>query len=63
MHILSVREVKPMECPVCGCEFQWEVGDELWCGSYTAVFCYCPVCGTPNRVEFGEGRICGEKSE
>lgn len=62
MHIKSVREVKPIMCSVCGCEFQWEVGDELLCG-YAAVFCNCPVCGTPNRVEFGEGRIYGEESE
>ena len=62
MHIKSVREVKPIVCSVCGCEYQWEVGDEMWAGGHGVLFLNCPVCNAANEVEFGDRRLTNEEN-
>lgn len=57
MRILAYRNVKPITCKVCGCEYEYDVGDVLhmcWEDGGYAFFLQCPTCLTDNDAVLEE---------
>lgn len=64
--ILEQPQIKPITCDVCGCKYEFEVGDKLQpivafeerdtTGNVhrqvLALTLLCPACGVRNNVEF-----------
>lgn len=64
MKVIKMPNIKPIKCLICGCEYEYELGDELekvnkknYYGDIPGAFLYfleCPVCGTKNELCFDE---------
>lgn len=64
MKVIKMPNIKPIKCSVCGCEYEYEQGDELvkvnksnYWGDIPDAFLYflkCPVCGRNNELCFDE---------
>lgn len=62
MKVIKPPNIKPIKCRTCGCEHEYEQGDELvkenernYWGDIPNVFSYflkCPVCGRNNELRF-----------
>jgi hypothetical protein len=52
MIVNKVPEFEPITCE-CGCEFEWELGDESYCISPDEggeIWTHCPVCGRTHQL-------------
>lgn len=64
MKIIKMPNIKPIKCRTCGCEYEYEQGDELvkenkrnHRGDIPDAFLFflkCPVCGRNNELCFDE---------
>ena len=68
MIVKSYREILPIECEECGCEYQYELGDEivrfspLYGSCRAELYMSCPVCQFLNKIVFGERKVQNEES-
>ena len=51
MIVNKVPEFEPITCE-CGCEFEWELGDESYypCDGSSEIWTHCPVCGRTHQL-------------
>lgn len=67
MKVIKMPNIKPIKCSDCGCEYEYEQGDELvkvnkrnYWGDIPNAFLYflkCPVCGRTNELRFDEEKV------
>lgn len=71
MKVIKMPNTKAIKCPTCGCEYEYELGDELakvnkrnYRGDIPDAFLYfleCPVCGRNNELCFDEDEEEGKQ--
>lgn len=71
MKVIKMPNTKAIKCPICGCEYEYELGDELeklnksnYWGDIPDAFLYflkCPVCGRNNELCFDEDEEEGKQ--
>ena len=67
MKVIAMPNIKPIKCSDCGCEYEYEQGDELvkvkkrdYWGDIPGAFLYflkCPFCGRTNELCFDEEEV------